>query len=115
MTTFRVRLLVCVVALSIAAVPALAQSSTGTVTGRVIDSSGAAIVGAEVKLINQATTDTRRMTTAADGDFVFSSVPPGAFAITVRADGFKQFEKSNLNLAPSDRLATGDLRLEVGT
>ncbi len=93
---------------------ATGQSTTGTLTGRVIDPSSAAIAGAEVKLINQATRDTRRLETTTGGDFAFLEVKPGAYTLSVRAGGFKHLEKSNLNLTSSERLATGDLRLEVG-
>src|SRR5205807_2224888 len=95
--------------------PAMAQSSSGTIAGRVIDSSAAAVSGADVKLVNRATRDTRSLKTATDGSFVFSDVPPGVFSPSVHAAGFKLLEKTNLNLTASERLATGDLRLDVGT
>jgi hypothetical protein len=91
-----------------------AQSSSGTVTGRVIDSS-AAIAEADVQLIDQATKDTRKVASTADGDFLFSNVQPGTFTLTIRAAGFKRLDKSDINLSASDRLAIGDVRLEVGT
>jgi hypothetical protein len=84
------------------------------IAGRVIDSSSAAIAGAEVKLINQATKDVRILKSSADGSFVFSDVLPGVFALSVKADGFKLLDKTNLNLTANERLAVGDLRLEVG-
>ena len=104
----------CVFVCLFAAASAWAQSSSGTVTGRVIDSSGAAIAEADVQLIDQATKDTRKVASTADGDFLFSNVQPGTFTLTVRAAGFKRLDKSDINLTASDRLAIGDLRLEVG-
>src|SRR5438477_2496372 len=104
-------LLVCA-CISLSPVPALAQSSTGTVSGRVVDPSGAPITGAEVKLISETTRNARTLTSTDNGDFVFTDVQPGVFTITVKLTGFKQFQKSNLNLTSSDRLALGDLRLE---
>jgi hypothetical protein len=109
------RLLLCLALLVVCAGILCGQTATGTLTGRVVDPSGAAVVGAEVRLINQQTRDTRRLLSDAEGDFVFSDVHPGTFMIAVKADGFKQLERTNVNLSPSDRLATGDLRLEVGT
>ena len=78
----RVRALLVCAGVLLSAAAALAQSSSGTIAGRVIDSSAAAIVGADVKLINQAT-DARTLKTSGDGTFVFTDVPPGAFSITV--------------------------------
>ena len=105
----------CVFVCLFAAASAWAQSSSGTVTGRVIDSSGAAIAEADVQLIDQATKDTRKVASTADGDFLFSNVQPGTFTLTIRAAGFKRLDKSDINLTASDRLAIGDVRLEVGT
>jgi hypothetical protein len=107
--------LACVFVCLLAIGSAWAQSSSGTVTGRVIDSSGAAIAGADVQLTEQTTQDTRKVASTADGDFLFSSVQLGTFTVTVRAAGFKRLDKSDINLTASDRLAIGDLRLEVGT
>jgi hypothetical protein len=90
------------------------QTSSGTVTGRVVDPTGAAVSGAEVRLINQATKDAHTAISAANGDFSFTDVQPGTFTLAVKFAGFKQLDKSNLNLTASERLATGDLRLEVG-
>ncbi len=105
----------CAFAWLLAAGSAFAQSSSGTLTGRVLDPSGAPVAGADVQLINQATKDTRKLISGAEGEFTFSNVQPGVFTVAVVATGFKRLEKSNLNLAPSDRLTTGDMRLEVGT
>ena len=113
-STFRTACVLLFVCL-LASAPVLAQSSTGTVSGRLVDPSGAAIAGAEVRLINEATKDSRRAASNNDGDFVFLDVAPGTFTVSVQVTGFKRLDKSNLNLAASDRLAVGDLRLEVGT
>ena len=82
----------CVFASLFAAGSAWAQSSSGTVTGRVIDSSGAAIAEADIQLIDQATKDTRKVASTADGDFLFSNVQPGTFTLTIRAAGFKRLD-----------------------
>ncbi len=91
-----------------------AQSSTGTITGRVVDATGSPVPGAGVQLIDQSTRDTRRFTTGDDGDFVFNNVQPGNFTAVAEKTGFKRTEKSNLNLTASDRLVTGNFILEVG-
>jgi Carboxypeptidase regulatory-like domain len=53
---------------------AVAQSITGTVSGIVTDSNGAAIPGAAVSLVGQQKADTRSATTNNDGRFNFASV-----------------------------------------
>ncbi len=96
------------------ALPGFGQGTTGTVGGRILDSTGSPVPGAAVRLVNQATSDTRSLQTVDDGSFVFINVQPGTYTLTAQRAGFKRFEKTNLVLAPDDRLAAGDLKLDVG-
>jgi hypothetical protein len=93
---------------------AFAQSSTGTIGGRVVDTSGAVIAGAEVRIVNQVDRSSRTFTTNQSGSFVFPNVDPGDYTVLVKMSGFKQFEKKDLHVAPSDNIALGDLALAVG-
>jgi hypothetical protein len=93
---------------------AYGQTSSGAISGRVVDSSGLPVSGADVRLTNQVLKDSRAFTTIATGDFVFTEVQPGTYSIQVKMAGFKQFEKSDLQLSANDRLSTGEIRLEVG-
>ncbi|HEY6389628.1 MAG TPA: TonB-dependent receptor, partial [Bryobacteraceae bacterium] len=90
------------------------QSSSGTISGRVLDPSGSAVAGAEVRVTNQVSRSTRNFATNASGDFVFPDLEPGTYTLSVKAPGFRQSEKKDLHLAASDRLAIPDLQLEVG-
>ena len=92
----------------------LAQTSSGTISGRVVDPSGAAIANAQVTLTSQLTSQKVTTATEASGDFVFASVQPGIFSVTVTAPGFKQFDKVGLQLSASARLSAGTLQLQVG-
>jgi hypothetical protein len=93
---------------------ASAQTSSGDISGRVVDPSGAAIPNAQVTLKNQLTTQEQTTTSGKSGDFTFASIQPGTFSITVSAAGFKQFDKRDLHLSASERLSAGTLQLEVG-
>ena len=86
----------CILTLSVVAFsPALpAQSTYGTVTGSVADSSGGAVPGATVTLTNLATTGARSITTGADGLYSFVNVLPGNYSLTVEKAGFKHFEQN---------------------
>jgi hypothetical protein len=63
--------------------------TSGTVIGAVTDSSGGVVAGASVTLHNTATNESRTLTTNASGDYVFPSVTPGSYTLTVTAKGFK--------------------------
>ncbi len=53
------------------------HAQTGSITGTVVDPSGAAIPGAQVQIINQATGDlTREATSDGSGTFRALNVPP---------------------------------------
>jgi hypothetical protein len=113
MSKFRV---VAILALFLAVSGAvLAQTSSGTITGRVVDTSGGGVPGAEVRLINHATKDSRMLLSNQTGGFVFTDIQPGTFTISVKAQGFKQYDRRELHLAASDSIATGDLQLQVGS
>jgi hemoglobin/transferrin/lactoferrin receptor protein len=72
------------------AVTALAQSSTGSVSGTVKDTAGAAISGAEVSLVHSQVI-LRTAQTDADGKFSLDNVAPGRYAIIVTRSGFGQY------------------------
>ena len=91
-----------------------AQTSTGSISGRVVDATGAAVPAALVAITNSDTTDTRSATTSPAGAFIFTNVEPGDYSLTVKATGFKQLDKTGLHLSASAELAAGDLQLQVG-
>ncbi|MBS1797984.1 MAG: TonB-dependent receptor [Acidobacteria bacterium] len=64
------------------------QSSLGELRGRVADSAGAVVSGANVEIKNQTTGETRTVQTNADGEFTISKLPVGAYTVTASAQGF---------------------------
>jgi hypothetical protein len=94
---------------------AYGQSSSGVISGRVVDSTDLAILKASVTLANLATGDLRTLETDTSGEFVFTSVQPGTYKLLVKAEGFKNLEKTGVALSSSERLSAGVLRLEVGS
>ena len=65
----------------LAVTPALAQMTTGSVSGTVADQTGAVIPGATVTLTNDATGVTREVQTNQVGTFVIDRVRPGTYTI----------------------------------
>jgi len=63
--------------------------SNGEVTGTVVDASGAAIAGANVSLIDRATSTAHGTKTDAAGEFAFRAVVPGTYDLTAEANGFQ--------------------------
>jgi TPR repeat protein len=70
-----------------------AADASGVLKGTVQDGSGARLSGASVELTTESASAggpsvNERTVTAANGTFVIKGVPPGWFAVTVRAKGF---------------------------
>src|SRR5262245_5589344 len=91
------------------------QSTTGTINGRVLDETGQAIPGATITLTRHDTGDLRTFTSESTGEFVFTSIQPGVYDLSVKAIGFKTFEKKGIALSASDHISAGDLKLQVGS
>ena len=95
------------VALALAAVPALAQEQGGAVEGTIRDQSGATVPGAtvearEAKGLLQATV------TDALGEYRFPSLPPGNWEILVRLEGFAPVRRPDVRLALGQLLRVAD-------
>jgi hypothetical protein len=76
--------------------------STATLTGRVTDSNGAAIVRAKVDANNIDTNLTFSTVTNDEGLFVIPNLPPGRYRIFVQKDGFTTIIRSNVILHVQD-------------
>ena len=79
------------VGIALIAAPALAQVPTGTITGNV-SYEGKALPGVMVTVASPALQGTRSAVTAANGDYLFRSLPPGDYTISFTLDGFRTLE-----------------------
>ncbi|HKW34239.1 MAG TPA: carboxypeptidase-like regulatory domain-containing protein [Candidatus Acidoferrum sp.] len=67
---------------------AQSQILTGSITGQVVDSTGAAIPGALARAVDLATSHEYRAVTNENGEFAIEQVPFGFYHVTVQAKGF---------------------------
>ncbi|MEO8597765.1 MAG: carboxypeptidase-like regulatory domain-containing protein [Candidatus Solibacter sp.] len=86
----------------------------GIVTGRIYDSSGAAVSHADVTLVNQWTGDIRQTFSNDEGHFSFPSVAPATYALQVRVPNFKSWEQRELAVRPGDTRNLSKITLDVG-
>jgi hypothetical protein len=77
-----------VFAIAIMTGSALAQSETGQITGKVIDTNGAVVAGAAVTLNSVETGTQRTATTNEDGIYTITNLQPGVYEISVQAANF---------------------------
>src|SRR6266496_1831561 len=90
-----------------------AQTATGEVNGTVTDPNGAAVPGAAVKLINQATKVENEATTNQSGYFTFVNLKPANYTLLVEAKGFKKSLTNPFDLGVSETV-TRNVALTVG-
>jgi hypothetical protein len=94
--------------------PAFAQGgATATLTGTVVDTSGAVVPGADVVVKNVATGTVYTAVSGSNGDFTIPAVPPGTYTATVSLQGFKTIELKDIVL---NAAMTGNVKavLELG-
>src|SRR5216684_7460944 len=89
------------------------QTSRGTVSGTILDASGAVIAGARVVLTG-AETGARRSTLSNEaGIYRFDAVDLGMYGLAATHAGFRPFLSSGIGVE-ANRVTTVDPRLEVG-
>src|SRR5579883_1058973 len=85
--------------LALAMMPgAMAQETTAGVQGTVKDSSGGAIAKATVEVASPALIGVKKAVTDSVGAFRFINLPPGAYTVTVTAQGFHTYKDSDVQL-----------------
>jgi hypothetical protein len=100
-------------ALILVSLPTHAQT-TGTIVGTVSDISGAAVANSTVRITDEHTGLTRQMTAQADGSYVATLLPPGAYSVDASAAGFKTTVRKGILLSVQEA-ARVDITLELGS
>jgi carboxypeptidase family protein len=97
------------------ATTAIAQITTGTVSGNVKDSTGGVVPGATIVLINEARgTRSVPAVTNATGDYVFPNITAGVYTVEVTMDGFRTVRRTGIQVSGADRVTVPMLTLEPG-
>jgi hypothetical protein len=89
-------------------------TSTGSLTGTVLDPTGAAVAGANVTVRNNATNQELTATTNDQGTFAVPSINAGLYTVTITpTTGFKQAILKDVKI-DAGRPSNVDVKLEVG-
>jgi Carboxypeptidase regulatory-like domain len=94
--------------------PVFGQNISGSLSGTVQDSSGAAFAGAGVKVSNLQTGFVRTSKTNAEGFFSFPDLTPGTYNLEVSAAGFKLYRQEKIDINSGDSRSTGAIKMELG-
>ena len=90
-----------------------AYAQQATVTGRVVDQSGAAMPGVAVVMTNDDTGIKNAATTNAEGLYTIPLLPPGKYSITAEISGFRPQTRSGVSLDVQQAVRF-DFTLELG-
>lgn len=91
-------LLLALTLLLCASISLYAQSTYGSITGSVADTSGAIVTDAKVTLTNLGTAEKRTQSSGTDGLFTFVNLFPGQYRIDVEKQGFKHFVRIDITV-----------------
>lgn len=88
-------------------------SATGAIVGAVTETSGAAVEGAALLLVQSGSNTSRTTRSGQGGQFTFVGVSPGKYGLTVSMSGFRQavIQDFQVDVAKSYTL---DVKLELG-
>ena len=94
-------------------VPAVAQTPSASLVGRVTDPSGAVVPKVSIQVRNLDTQVSKSGATNGVGDFTIPYLNPGRYELEAGAAGFRPYKHSGFDLEVGQTLRL-DLRLEVG-
>ncbi len=90
-----------------------ASGPTGTITGTVMDPSGAVVPKARITVINEATNAIRDAESNDDGDYTVALLPPGRYRVTAESAGFRKSIFSDVTV-DVDQTMRVDFALVIG-
>jgi hypothetical protein len=86
----------------------------GSISGKVVDQTGAAVTGARVKLSREDQSPSAEMLSDEDGRFAFANVAPGPFGVTIASEGFSPQASTGV-LQPGEVRIIPQLTLALAT
>ena len=93
--------------------PSLHAQGYGTISGTVADPSGAVVTGASVIAVEVQTGNQTRTVSGKDGRFVFPTLLPSGYTLSVTASGFESYAQTGIVLE-ADQALTVNLTLKIG-
>src|SRR3989442_5919487 len=93
--------------------PSPSQTTLGTITGLVTDSTAAVVPNAVVVATNTATGAKAQTLSSSTGNYVIPNLPVGQYQVGVAITGFKAWTRSGINVTSNDNLRI-DVTLDVG-
>lgn len=93
----------------------LAQVTKGSISGTVVDATGAAVPEASVTATNSQTGAVYHVTSTTSGEFHFNLVPPGTYSVEIAKGGFGNKLINNVAVSVSVDTGLGSVALGVAS
>jgi hypothetical protein len=112
----RIAVFVCLLLLCVASARArrAGQVATGSLSGTIVDHTGALVPDADVILTNLDTNVTQKAVTSEAGAFRFALLPVGNYSLEVSKAGFRKLLLGKIEVDANVERALGNLELTVG-
>lgn len=88
--------------------------TTGSISGGIVDSSGATVAAAKVRLARENQAQDLEVTSGEDGHFAFTNIAPGSFELTITAAGFAS-QTIHGTLQPGENYVAPTIALALAT
>lgn len=94
---------------------AVAQVTKGSLSGTVMDASGALVPGADVRITEESTGAVQKGASDESGHFRFNLIPIGKYDVEVSKQGFAPAKQTGMAVNPGVETALGSIVLAVGS
>jgi len=109
-----IRFLWLIILCALCAVAVFAQSDRGTITGTILDPTGAVVPGAKIVATNTLTGAKSDAVATDTGNYTLSELPVGTYNLAVEVSGFKKTLRTGIEVQVAQTVRL-DVRLEVGS
>ena len=90
------------------------QNVSASLSGTVVDSSGAVFPNIEVRLVEPRTSFVRTAKTNEQGFFSYPDLLPETYDLQITAAGMKNYSATGIELSAGSKRSLGEIRLELG-
>src|SRR5579862_4456711 len=92
-----------------------AQVSKGSISGTVVDPSGAAVADADIKATALDTNQTITTTSGGTGAFKLSLLPVATYKVEILKAGFRKRNLAGITVTPGVDTGLGEVKVEIGS
>ncbi len=95
-------------------ISACAQNVSSSISGTIVDATGAALAGAAVHVVDAGNGFERSTVSNDQGFFNFPDLRSGSFTLSVNHAGFKRYQQRAIDLVTGEQRSMGQIRLQIG-